>query len=123
MAEPPNQFRTIKEQVFAECDALSVLEVRTLLIDGHWPPGYRGMVESWLAKKDAEQAEAQKLLENRAVAAAERSASASEKSAQSSQIATTIALRSARWTMWAALLSLFATLVTVLPAILERWLP
>lgn len=107
MAEEP--FATIereKARVFAECDALTLNEVHARLVGNHWSPMLVGFVNEWVVRKMGEQADAWRDEDNRRVEAA-----------------VAAARTSARWTMWAALLSLFATLVTMLPAILERWLP
>lgn len=95
-----------RARIFAQCDAMTLIEVRARRMAHQWYPMEVEFVDEWIVRKSYEQEEARRDEDNRRV---------------ESTIAA--ARSSARWTMWAALLSLFATLVTVLPAIMERWLP
>ncbi len=99
-----------KNNVYAECEKLGESAVRAMVEAGQFG-GHSAFHRQWLLEK-ADERLRQKEMEDRerndrALAAAEKSAAASEK-------ASLAAKESARWTMWAAIAALLSIIVTYL---------
>lgn len=107
MSEFETQIEKARREVYADCDRIdSVVEVRIQMGRGRWPHTYSGFVQEWIARRESVEQDGQRRLEDRAVAAAERSAEAS--------------VRSARWAMYAAIAAVLAIIATVLPEFMRR---
>ena len=96
-----------KESVYAACEKLGEVAVRSMVDAGSFG-GHSAFHRQWLLEKADERLRQKEREERghneRAVAAAEHSATASEKAALAAR-------DSARWTMWAAVVALLSIIV------------
>lgn len=120
MAGYPKTQAELREIVLAECESVGEAEVRGRIELGSWAMVEMPFVREWLTRKEALNAEEQRSLDTRAVAAAERAATASEHAAESSREAANAARSSARWTFWAAIIALLSVGVSVIPGCIQN---
>jgi hypothetical protein len=111
-----------REGIRAQCETIGVPGARALLAQLRGIPDSVGWVEEWidetLRKEAAAREEAQRILSEKALAAAQRAA-------ETSAIAAKASSRSALWTMIAALIAGASTLITAGLAIAQYmgWMP
>jgi hypothetical protein len=98
-----------KNSVFAECEKLGEAVVRAKVDAGSFG-NHSAFPRQWLIEKADErsrQREAEERQRN------ERALTAAEKSASSSERAAIAARDSARWTMWTAIVAIFSIVVSI----------
>ena len=97
-----------KNSVFAECEKLGEAAVRAM-VDAESFGNHSAFHRQWLIEKADERSRLRETEERqrneRALAAAEKSAAASERAAMAAR-------DSARWTMWAAVVALLSIVVS-----------
>lgn len=97
-----------KEEIYAECEKLGEVSIRAQVKAASQGGSISFHKRTWLEEKDTERNRLREIEEreqnNRALAAAEKSAAASERAAIAAK-------ESARWTMWAAIVALTAIIM------------